>query len=931
MKHEQIAAIMNYGAQFYSVMSIRIGCKFYFMPDEIKNLSVAVCPACLGNGILKFGRCPKCRGFAAGVKLGGRVFHWGRTLHPSAIFSRRAARLFDFFVFLFFSALAIVFLILFLFARFDFLRSGLSFNWIEKFGEAKYLWWSVIFAWFVIYRLIKNAAMPCFMVLKDENTVEELFLENVTREKGSWQDASSYFKINVLTAVERAVILAEKEKRAASPLDFFAEIIKTNELMLMLARFGIPAKAMSELIVKTRGNAEHSKTFLTFESWRSLFSAMPIAKNFGRQRVSLADLFLSLYKNDNGLEKIFDGLGVGKEKVGEITSWLDLAEKIRTRVARFKKNAAERPKGEINRAMTAIATPFLDHFSRDLTFLASRGYLEICIGREKEIEEIFRIFEGGGRGAILVGQPGVGKKTLIEGVAERMINNDVPEILSDKRLVEIDTASVLSGASPADAIERLLRVFREAGRSGNIILVIPKIDQLTGISFGRPGSLDLAEVLADAMNKYNFLVLATAEPEAESKVLSGTVLMNVFSKVIVEEVEKNIALKILEAKSGLIEYRHQALFSFVALERATDLAAKFLRDKYLPASAMELISEAAVAVRNKKGKYKLVTADDIAAIASGKSKVPLSAITEEETDKLLRLEEVMSKRVVGQIEAIGLIANALRRARAGVRDGNRPIANFLFLGPTGVGKTETAKTIAQVYFGGENMMIRLDMSEYQDNSSIYRLLGAPGEKGTGHLTEAVRRAPSSLILLDELEKADPNVLNLFLQVMDDGRLTDSLGRVADFTNTIIIATSNAGTSLIQQKIKDGVALEQIKTDLLHGELNQYFRPEFLNRFDGIVLFQPLGKMDVVRIAGLMIENIRQKLLIEKEIELRVTDQALVELAEAGFDQEFGARLLRRVIQERVENKIAEILLKGEAKRKDKIIFDTDGLRIEKNG
>ncbi len=292
----------------------------------------------------------------------------------------------------------------------------------------------------------------------------------------------------------------------------------------------------------------------------------------------------------------------------------------------------------------------------------------------------------------------------------------------------------------------------------------------------------------------------------------------------------------------------------------------------------------------------------------------------------MRLESEMHNRVIGQEEAVTLVANALRRSRAEIRTGKRPIANFLFLGPTGVGKTELTKTIAEVYFGSEDQMIRMDMSEYQDTNSMYRMIGRPGEQGTGVLTEAVRQKPFSLILLDEIEKADPNILNLFLQVMDDGRLTDSVGRVIDFTNSIVIATSNAGTQFVQDQLRACVTSDQIKTQLIHGELKDHFRPEFLNRFDAIVLFQALTQDQIGSVARLILGGIGKK-LEERGIVLEVTDSGVATLAAAGFDPEFGARPLRRVIQDRVENSIAGLLLQNQVHRKDTIVIDENGVHV----
>ncbi|KKU07556.1 MAG: Chaperone, Hsp100 family, ClpC-type [Candidatus Magasanikbacteria bacterium GW2011_GWA2_45_39] len=393
--------------------------------------------------------------------------------------------------------------------------------------------------------------------------------------------------------------------------------------------------------------------------------------------------------------------------------------------------------------------------------------------------------------------------------------------------------------------------------------------------------------------------------------------------VHVEEPETNEAIQILQAKSGTIEYKNNVFLSYGALEAAVTLSHSYIHDRYLPEKALEVIGEAATGARSQKGKNHLVTAEDVARVVSEKSKVPVQSVTVEETDKLLNLETEMHKRVIGQEEAVKVVAAALRRARAELHSKKRPIANFLFIGPTGVGKTELAKTLAEVYFGREDLMIRLDMSEYQNSSDTARLIGTTNESGTGVLTEAVKTSPASLILLDEIEKAHPNILNIFLQVMDDGRLTDSTGHTIDFTNSIIIATSNAGADHIQEQMRAGMPFADIQKDLLHGGLNQYFKPEFINRFDGVVVFKPLEKMEIKQIAVLMLKGIARG-LEEKGLGFEFTDAALNELADAGFDPVYGARPLRRAIQEKVENPLSEFILRGGWQRRDIAVLDAGG-------
>ncbi|TAL50675.1 ATP-dependent Clp protease ATP-binding subunit, partial [Patescibacteria group bacterium] len=355
----------------------------------------------------------------------------------------------------------------------------------------------------------------------------------------------------------------------------------------------------------------------------------------------------------------------------------------------------------------------------------------------------------------------------------------------------------------------------------------------------------------------------------------------------------------------------------------------YMHETYLPKKAIEVARETALQVSQSRGKDALVTGEDVAQIVSSKTGIPTMSVAEDEKEKLLGLEEKMHGRVIGQDEAVSAVSSALRRARTELRSQARPIATFLFLGPTGVGKTELAKTVAETYFGSEDMMVRLDMSEYQDATSINRMLGTPGSQSGGLLTEAVRKQPFAIVLLDELEKAHPDILNIFLQVFDDGRLTDSVGRTIDFTNTIIICTSNAGTQYIQDAVGRAEDLEVIKTHLVEEELRGIYRPEFLNRFDGIVVFKPLAQEDVVEITKLFMKAVASR-LDPKGIGFRAEDAAVQDLAQRGFDPKFGARPLRRLVQEEVDNAIANALLQGEVRRRDTIVLTEGGkIRIEK--
>src|SRR3989338_8960421 len=444
-----------------------------------------------------------------------------------------------------------------------------------------------------------------------------------------------------------------------------------------------------------------------------------------------------------------------------------------------------------------------------------------------------------------------------------MVEEDIPPQLFDRRLVSINLPQLISAGDPGLAAERLFAILNEVALSGNIILILHGIESLSGGS--SHGPLDLAESLSTELDKGYFLAIGTTTPHAYTQYVERRSLGAKLTRVNIDEMGRDDAIRVLMAKSGSIEFQNKAFFSFAAIEKAVTLSARYLHERSLPDKALDVIRQ------------------DAAVVA---------------------------------------VAQAMRRARAELREGKRPIANFLFLGPTGVGKTELSKSLAAVYFGSETAMARVDMSEYQDASSIHRMIGAPGDQRGGLVTEAVRQNPFTILLLDEIEKAHPEILNLFLQVMDDGRLTDGVGRTIDFTNVVLIATSNAGTQFIQDEVRKGTPMEQVKTTLMEQELKGIFRPEFLNRFDAIIVFKPLTQDDVSQIAWLMVNKSGER-LAEKGMKFRAEDAAVEQLATLGFDPLVGARPLRRVIQDRVDSQLADLILRKAVQRRDTIVLKAD--------
>jgi len=916
-----------------------------------KQLPVVACTVCGGTGTRGARACSECRGMLRGV-LHADIFYYLKERYTAYdITLRRGRRMLDMFRVI--GGLVIMFGSWGLFAFLVYRSGSISSVYTTDFwmrgagtlGAARILVWcgflALLYVW---YRLIvRNTPVPQLVYQarqlstpEDADTeVERIGWSQVhSLPRGKREDISKYLTADTREALERATLLARSVgEPEVTILHLLHSLLSDDDIRGIGVRLMISTKSIQGVLSKKFQHTQTASTDVSpaFSSdvHNAIFRAYILTREYRDPYVRVTTLFKTAVEQSEVIQELLYDLEVDKVKLDNVIEWIRMRELLHEKYRMFRRAAAGVSKYGMDKAMTAVATPTLNQYSRDLTIAAKYGDIDTCVAREKEIKEVFRIIEGGGRNIILVGEHGVGKFTIVQGIVERMIRGEAPSLLQDKRLVQISTTSLLAGTTASGAQERLIRIMNEVSRAKNIILFINNIHDLIGVSDSAGQGLDVSESLAEYLRTGRFTMFATALPDAYTRHMVNSEIGTAFSKVDVREMDVNQTIRVLESRAGTIEYHNRVFFSYDALEKSAVFADKFFYDRYLPESAIALASESASFARSKHGERTLVTADDVGAIVAEKTGVPVTSITESESDKLLRLEEEMHTQVVGQSEAVALVANALRRARADMRSGTRPISSFLFLGPTGVGKTELAKTIARVYFGGEDRMIRVDMSEYQDKSSIYRLIGQPGAQGSGLLTESVHQHPFSLVLLDELEKADPDILNLFLQVFDDGRLTDSTGRVIDFTNTIIIATSNAGTAYVSERVGQGAHLADIKEELVRGELKQYYRPELLNRFDGIVLFKPLARGEIRQIAGLMLRRVSSD-LERRGVVLEIEESALDTLADVGFDPEFGARPMRRVIQDRIENELANLILKGELQRRDTVIIgDNLSFRVEK--
>lgn len=582
------------------------------------------------------------------------------------------------------------------------------------------------------------------------------------------------------------------------------------------------------------------------------------------------------------------------------------------------------PQRNINRSWSARPTPILDRFSQNLTELAKVGLLTSAKVRQAEVEDAINLLSRSeGNNVVLVGEPGVGKTSIVGDIALKMVQGRIPA-LTDYKLVALDIGA-MAGAG-AGLQQLFARATGEAAGSGNTILFIGNLDQFTKTKTSE--GFDLAGILLSVLEKGSLQLIATSDPVNYKKYIeTNENLAQLFSRVNVEELDRDRAILVLEDLAYKIESRNRVLVTLDAVKAAVDLSQQYIHAGKLPDKAFDLLDAAAI-LASTHGE-SIMTKTDIEQAVSHKTNVPVGDITLQEKEKLVALKEKIQEGFIGQEEALDAVVEALKRARLGVSERNRPIGNFLFLGPTGVGKTELSKRLAAAYFGDESKMIRLDMSEYQTKESSYRLFGAPPTSGEvalagGSLTESVKHMPFAVILLDEIEKAHPDILNVFLQVLDEGRMTDNLGNTIDFTHTIIIATSNTQARFIQDAVEQNMPYPEMKEKVLQLLIRGEFRPEFVNRFDGVIVFKPLTVDEIEAIARIKIGQLKKHLAETQDITLEITDAAVKELARRGYDPALGARPLERVIRDQIESKVANTMLQDSSIKK--ILIDLPDLR-----
>ena len=785
----------------------------------------------------------------------------------------------------------------------------------------------------------------------------------------------------------RVIILAREEAGR-----FRHDFVGTEHILLglirdgegiataVLQRLGLKLETVKAEVERALAGFPKTLTFgevpFTPQAKRVLELSIEEARQLGHNYIGTEHLLLGLMKEGQSIAaKILESLGARLDEVRQET------------LALLGDQYYPRPKKRSQ-------TPVLDEFARDLTQLARESKLDPVIGRETEIERVIQILARRTKNnPVLIGEPGVGKTAIVEGLAQRIVGHEVPDVLAQKRLLQLDLGALVAGTKYRGQFEeRLKAVMKEIRQSENVVLFLDELHTLIGAGAAE-GAIDASNMLKPALSRGEIQTIgATTLDEYRKYIEKDGALERRFQPVIVRAPSVAESVEIIKGLRHKYEAHHRVKITDQAIDAAVKLADRYITDRQLPDKAIDVIDEAssrtrlmaltpppeikelgkevervvrekdmyleaqefekAASLREKekllrsrdeemkrewdkrKGKGpQTVGEEDIEYIVARWTGIPLSKLEEKEAAKLARMEDALHGRIVGQRDAVTAVSRAIRRSRAGLKDGRRPVGSFIFLGPTGVGKTELARALAEYLFGDENALIRVDMSEYMEKFSVSRLLGAPpgyvGYEEGGYLTEKVRRRPYSVVLFDEIEKAHPDVFNMLLQVLDDGRLTDSVGHVVDFKNSILIMTSNLGTSFIGKRTAPGFLAEgddashdRMKDKVLE-ELKRAFRPEFINRIDDIIVFHSLSKQDITAIVRMMVARINAQ-LADKSIRIEPTEAALELLVQKGFDATYGARQLRRTLQKHVEDPLAEAIVRGQFGDGARIEVDAEG-------
>jgi len=688
-------------------------------------------------------------------------------------------------------------------------------------------------------------------------------------------------------------------------------------------------KELKDYLDSLKGKERFNET-LSPGSQKVVLEAAGIAQNRGKENIKVEDIIISQSKIDPIFRKHLIAGGLKTDDIENLTWWWESLEERTSERKRFWEWKNLIKKGSLAKDWAAGYTITLDQFSTDWTEVMKKRGMEEIIGSDEEVTEIERILsQEGVHNVLLIGEPGTGRKSIIHALTQKVLFGESLPELNYKRVVSLDIVSILTQYQSSEEVETVLeKIFQEIVTTGNIILVIDEFYSFISSPSGRPGIFDISPIISRYLDLPNFRIIGiTSFLGLHLFIEKNPAILNSFGKVEVSELTEKETIQLLENLSLGFEQKYKKFISYPALRDIVKYSARYIHDFPFPKKAIDLL-EGVIIYTVRYAKSKIVLPEYVSKLVSKKTDIPVGELELREREILLNLENLIHQRIINQEEAVKEVSAALRRARADITIRKGPMGCFLFLGPTGVGKTETSKALAEVYFGSEERMIRLDMSEFQNIEDTSRLLGSATEEGT--LITPVRENPFSLILLDEIEKSHPNILNLFLQVFDEGHLTDGLGRKVDFKNSIIIATSNAGYQIILEALKQKTEWSQVKQVLLDSLFEEgIFRPEFINRFDAVVVFKPLSKENLLDIAELMLQKLKKNLK-EKEVEFIITPGLKEKIVELGYDPTFGAREMRRVIQDKIENVLASALLSGQLKRGDRVEIDPTEFKLKIN-
>jgi len=740
-----------------------------------------------------------------------------------------------------------------------------------------------------------------------------------------------YLTYDAVKAIYEASLFTKRKSINLSHNAIFLFLLENKRADFIFSRLLINKeqfKKSLELIVES----QKRKRFASEEEKEKqdlqniLVKALDISIKGGNKMISFGSLFAAIINADKVLERLFFDYGSKKEDIINVAIW---------EANYHKEYFVRKPLSRALRRVQGLAddwtygyTPVLSQYAKEISISDKGGLRHIHpLGRNKEIRKMEEILSSSQKNnVILVGEPGVGRENTIFGFAKKVKKAKTLGNLKHKKLMMLDMNLVISrSAKSSDTVALIEKIFSECARAGNIILIIENLHNFIGKQEGKDiGSLDISSVITPYLESNRFQLIATTDNSSyHSKIEAEPAVAILLEKVDITEPSEERTLLILEDIVPMFERRSSIFISYHALLSVVSDSASYIQNIPFPEKAISLLSEVVAYVSSHKIYGNIVTQDHVTEVVSQKTGIPLGRIEGEEKAKLLNMEKLIHDRIIGQDYAVSVISEAMRRVRSGISERKRPIGTFLFLGPTGVGKTETAKALADVYFGSENRMIRLDMSEYQDADSVKRLIGSVDDGIEAQFANKVRENPFSLILLDEFEKSHPDIADLLLQVLDEGRLTDAYQRKISFRNTIIIATSNAGAEFVREYILSGQNQEILQERLIEHLLKErIFKPEFINRFDAVAVFEPLTKKDIKSIAKLMLANLSNR-LEEKGMKIKITDDLLEKIAEIGYSPMFGAREMRRTIQEKIENKIANDIIKGKYKYGSEIVLDPE--------